>query len=102
MSAPVGVPSPSGAGATAERALFGCKGPYDLNDVQGWGEARWLWGGGVGGWGQPQRTALNTISISPQNSFCEPHTWRLVSSKSLRAINAVWALPVYPVFDDGK
>ena len=32
---------------------------------------------GVGG--QPLRTALHTISTSLQNSFCESHTWRLVS-----------------------
>ena len=33
-----------------------------------------------------------------QNSFCEMHTCRLVSWKS----NVVWALPVYPGFEDEK
>ena len=50
----------------------------------------------------PLKTALHTISISLQNSFCESHTWRLVSWKTLRALNAHWALPVYPVFEDKK
>ena len=35
-----------------------------------------IMGGGGGGLGQ---TALHTIGISLQNSFCESHTWRLVS-----------------------
>ena len=78
---------------------------------KGWtGEGvMWLGGGGGanvggGGWGvvggQPLRTALHTISISLQNSFCESHTWRLVRRKALREVNARWALPVYPVFED--
>ena len=58
-----------------------------LNDVQGWR---------LGG------TALHTISISLQNSFCELHTWRLVSWKALRALNAQRALTVYAVFEDKK
>ena len=59
-------------------------------------------GGGGGGEeeGQFLRTALHTISISLQNSFCELHTWRLVSCKALRELNARWALPVYPVFEE--
>ena len=40
-----------------------------------WGCTGCLMGEG----GQPLRTALHTISISLQNSFCESHTWRLVS-----------------------
>ena len=28
--------------------------------------------------------------------FCESHTWRLASRKSLRAVNVLWALPVLP------
>ena len=42
------------------------------------------------------------MSIRLQKSFCESDTWRLASSKALRAINARWALPVYPVFEDEK
>ena len=60
-----------------------------------------LWGGG-GGVDQILRTALHTISIGLQNSFCESHTWRLVSWKALKALNARWALPVYLVFKDKK
>ena len=64
------------------------RGPYSLNDVQVWGLGGGgvrggadvvcvcVWGGGVGG--QPQRTALHTIGISFQNSFCESQTWKLV------------------------
>ena len=51
-----------------------------------------------GGIFQPLRTALHTIIVSLQNSFCELHIWGLVSSKALRAMNAHWALPVHPVF----
>ena len=66
------------------------------------------WGGGDkvrGGWCwgvQPPWTALHAISIRLQNSFCESHTWRLVSWKALRALNARWAQPVYPIFEDEK
>ena len=56
-------------------------GPYGLNDVQGWelGADGWGLGEGVGVWDQFLKTALHTISISLQNSFCESHTWRLVT-----------------------
>ena len=37
---------------------------------------------------QPLRTTLHTIENS--------------ELKALRALNIRWALPVYPVFDDGK
>ena len=42
--------------------------------------AGWGLGEGVDEWAGDQflRTALHTISISLQNSFCESHTWRLV------------------------
>ena len=85
------------------RGPFTARGPYGLNDVHGLGL------GDVRGWrccvcvgGQPIRTALHTISMSPclQNSFCESYTWRLVSWKALRELNAHWALPVYLVFED--
>ena len=36
-------------------------------------------GGGVVEGVQPQRIALHTISIGLQNSFCESHSWRLLS-----------------------
>ena len=39
-----------------------------------------------GGVLQTIRTALHTISISLQNSFCESHTWRLVIWKARRAL----------------
>ena len=57
---------------------------------------------GGGGGGQPLRTALQNTIMSLQNSFCESHTLRLVSGKALRAVNARWALPVYPVVEDAK
>ena len=38
-------------------------------------------------------TTLHTI-ISLQNSLCEPYTWKLVSWKALRKVNARWALSV--------
>ena len=53
-------------------------------------------------WCQPLRTALHTIIISPKNSFCESHTWRLVSSKALGELNAYWELPLYTVSEDEK
>ena len=49
---------------------------------------------------QPLRTTLHTISISLRNSFCESHTWRLVKLKALSELNAHWAQPVYPMFED--
>ena len=61
----------------------------------GWWAGEW----GGRGWGQqwgclqPLRTALHTISISLQNSL----SW-----KALRPLNARWAIPVYPVFEDEK
>ena len=67
------------------RGPLAARGPYGLNVVQGGdffgggtggggGGGDW-WGGGggwglVGGGGRPLRTALHTISISFQNSFC--------------------------------
>ena len=58
-----------------------------------------VWGGGGG---QALRTALQTISISLQNSFCESHTLRLVSWKALRELHDHCALSVYPIFEDEK
>ena len=45
-------------------------------------------------------TSLHVISL--QNSLCESYTWRLVSWKALRELNAHCSLPVYPVFEDEK
>ena len=90
-----------GGGQRWEGSLT-ARGPYGLNDVQwwglegfGWNEGDLMWGEGllggedVGGGGvvegvQPQRIALHTISIGLQNSFCESHSWRLLSWKALR------------------
>ena len=64
--------------------------------------APWGGGGNRGGgqqWGcrQPLRTALHNIS------FKSPKQFELKQSrKALRALNARWALPVYPVFEDEK
>ena len=99
-----------GGGCQRREGSVAVPDPYGLKDVLGWelgaSEGGW-WGctnvgGDVGGGGQPLRTALHTISISLQNSFCESHTWRLVSLKALRAPNACWALSVYPVLEDRK
>ena len=57
-------------------------------------------GGGQPFFISPTRTALHTISIGLQNSFCESHKWRPVSWKAPRALNARWAVPVYLVFED--
>ena len=45
------------------------------------------------------RAAINE-SVSVSKTICESHTWRLVSSKALRELNARWALPVYPDFEN--
>ena len=66
------------------------------------------WGGENSGgvlWGRGSTStdrALHTISISLQISFSESHTWRLVSWKALRALNAHWALTLDLVFEDEK
>ena len=108
--------------------FLAARGPYGLNNVQGVGIGRkevrgsYVGGGGgveggggccvgrgcyggggwgaVGGGGQPLSTALHTKSIGLQNSFCESHTWRIVSWKALTALNVHWALPVFPVFEE--
>ena len=62
-------------------------------------------GGGQIAWGVSNsrlRTALHTMKLSPQNSFGESHSQRLVRRKALRELNALRALPVYPVFEDEK
>ena len=49
--------------------------------------------------------ALHTMKVSPQNSFGEARTKRLVRSKPLRSaqpLKALRTLPVYPVFEDDK
>ena len=48
--------------------------------------------------GQTLRTVLHTMIILFQNSFCESHTWRIMSSKALRKHKALWLLPVYPIW----
>ena len=66
-----------------------------------WGHQR-CGGNSAGMWGQqwrglqPLRTSLHAISISPKQ-FELKQSW-----KALRALNARWALPVYPVFEDEK
>ena len=59
-----------------------------------------LLGGGNGGMGGGS-TYTNCLlhHKHKQNSFCESHTWRLVSWKALRELNARWALRV---FEDEK
>ena len=47
------------------------------------------------------RPSHHTISVS-QSDFCESHTWRLVSLKALRELNALWALPLYPTIENEK
>ena len=96
-----------GGGAKVGGRFSAARDPYGLNDEEGWGWGGVNWegligGGGVGKLGQLLRTALHTISISLQNSYCESHNWRLGSWKSLRALQTYWALPVYPVFEDKK
>ena len=55
-------------------------------------------GGGGGGWGRRTlRTALHTISLSLQGSFSESNNRKLASKKTLRSLNARWALHVHPV-----
>ena len=58
-------------------------------------------GGGVTGGGSNLRlkTALDTMKLSPQNSFGESHSQR---RKALRALNALGSLSVYPVFEHEK
>ena len=72
-------------------------------EVQQWiGGGELTWGRWVGVWDQFLRTTLHIISISLQNSFCESHTWRLLSWKALRENNAQCALPLYLVSEDEK
>ena len=85
------------------RAVFGCTGGDQCGGeirggmISGEGGGRGLW------WeGHSLGTTLHTIIISLQNSFCESHTWRLVSWKALRALTSRWALPVYPISEDKK
>ena len=48
------------------------------------------------------RTALHTMKLSPRNSFGEPHSLNILRLMALRELNALRALPVYPVFEDEK
>ena len=54
-------------------------------------------GGSTVGGLQPLRTTLHTISISLRNSYELQQ-----NCKALGALNARWALTVYPVFEDEK
>ena len=75
--------------------------PLKINQIPDWFLTHMNWFFKLTFWlGQALRSALHTINISLQNSFCESHTWRLVSWKALRELNALWALPVYPVFEE--
>ena len=66
--------------------------------------------GGYGGGGggllrgstSKNRPSHHTIRVSLQSDFCESHTRRLVSSKALRELNALWTLPLYPIFENEK
>ena len=81
---------------------------------EGWCSGVWMWregawcGRGVkwevvcDGRGQTLRIALHTMNTRLQNSLCESHTWRLMSWKAIRELNALWALPVYTIFEDEK
>ena len=75
----------------------------DWVETVGWGATARLGDGGdmEGGqqWGclQPLRTALHTVSVSLPKQFELKQ-----SSQAVRALNARWALPVYPVFEDEK
>ena len=42
------------------------------------------------------------MKLSPQNSFVESQSSSIVRLRALRELNARWALPVYPVFEDEK
>ena len=59
-------------------------------------------GGGGGSISKNRPSHHKYKSPKHQNSFCELHTWRLVSCKALRELNDRWALPVYPVFEEEK
>ena len=48
------------------------------------------------------RTALCNIKLSRQNKLGESHSETLVRRKALRELNALRALPVYPVFENEK
>ena len=92
-----GVASLGGGGGGGGQRCFGCTGFLRPELCAGFGgEGRGLMGR------HPLGTALHTINISIQHSFCESHTWRLVSRKNLRQLNSCWALPVYPIFEDEK
>ena len=99
-----------GAGATAEGggALVGGGWDHWLHGAfTAWAMGTgWDWGAGVGDevglWDQFPRTAIYTINIGLQNGLCKSHTWRLVSWKALRQLNAHWALPLYAVSEDEK
>ena len=63
--------------------------------------SRWGGWGQVGGeqWGcrQPLRTALHNISKVSKTVRAETEL-----KGSIRTLNALWALPVYPIFEDEK
>ena len=72
-----------------------------MYDLQEWGLGADV--GGDVGWGDKfLRSVLHTISISLQNSSCESHAWKLVSSMTLKELNAYWVLPLYSVCEDEK
>ena len=55
------------------------------------------WGGEQWGCHQPLRTALHNISKVSKTVRAETEL-----KGSIRTINALWALPVYPIFEDEK
>ena len=78
--------------------------------VEGWREgAGWCgrgvsWGEGVWyGWSN-SKSRPSHLEYRSQTSFCESHHWRIMSWRALtlRELNALWALPVHPVFEDEK
>ena len=42
------------------------------------------------------------MKLSPKSSFGESHSSKLDRRKALKELNALRALPVYPVFEDEK
>ena len=69
----------------------------------------WVWIRGNVVWGcfgdmgvNLYEPSFTTKVRSLHNSFCKSNSWRLVSRKALRALNARGALPVHTVFEGRK